>query len=173
MVLTVNMETIETPRLLLRRARYGDLDAMHEILSSSKAMRYWSTIPHTSLEQTRAWLASMIDASPNYNYDFIIEQAGTVIGKAGLWRMPEIGFIVHPKYWGQGFAFEALSAVIPRAFNKFEINAITADVDPRNNACLNLLKRLEFDETRRAQRTIKVGDEWCDSVYLTLIRSNA
>jgi [ribosomal protein S5]-alanine N-acetyltransferase len=173
MQLIESMESIITPRLLLRSARTGDLDAMHEILSDPKAMRYWDRLPHTDLGQTRAWLASMTDASLDDSYDFIMEHAGTVVGRAGLWRMPEIGFIVNPKYWGQGFAFEALSAIIPPAFSKFGIDSIIADVDPRNDASLRLLKRLKFDETRRAQRTIKVGDEWCDSVYLKLIRSNA
>jgi [ribosomal protein S5]-alanine N-acetyltransferase len=167
---TESMESIVTPRLFLRRARVGDLDAMHKILSDPKAMRYWDRLPHTDLEETRAWLAAMIDASPDDSYDFIMEHAGTVIGKAGLWRIPEIGFIVNPKYWGQGFAFEALSAIIPRAFSKFGIGSIIADVDPRNYASLRLLKRLKFDEIRRAQRTIKIGDEWCNSVYLKLIK---
>jgi [ribosomal protein S5]-alanine N-acetyltransferase len=167
---TESMESIVTPRLFLRRARVGDLNAMHEILSDPKAMRYWDRLPHTDLEETRAWLAAMIDASPDDSFDFIMEHAGTVVGKAGLWRIPEIGFIVSPGYWGQGFAFEALSAIIPRAFSKFGIGSITADVDPRNYASLRLLKRLKFDEIRRSQRTIKIGDEWCDSVYLKLIK---
>ena len=33
-----------------------------------------------------------------------------------------------------------------------------------------LLTRLGFHETARAERTILVGDEWCDSVYLALPR---
>ena len=167
------METITTPRLLLRRAHIGDLEALHGIFSNPAAMRYWDTLPHTSLEQTRIWLARMIDADPGTSDDFIIERAGAVIGKAGMWRLPEIGFILHPDYWGQGIAFEALSAVIPHVFGKFGMDALVAEADPRNEACLALLKRLKFSETHRAERTMKIGDEWCDSVYLKLLRSNA
>ena len=53
------------------------------------------------------------------------------------------------------------------------IEAIKADVDPRNQGSLRLLARLGFVETHRAGRTWLVGDEWCDSVYLALPRPGA
>ena len=167
------METLTTSRLLLRPARPDDLDAMHEILSDPDAMRYWNTPPHTTREQSRLWLDRMIGADPNSRFEFVMEYSGALIGKAGLWRLPEIGFIVSPKYWGSGFAFEALAAIIPPAFAKFGMSAIVAEADPRNEACLKLLKRLKFVEKHRARNTIKVGDEWCDSVYFELPHPNA
>lgn len=141
------------------------------MLSDPRAMRYWSTPPHADLEQTRAWLASMIQAPPETSCDYVIEHAGRVIGKAGCWRVPEIGYILHPDAWGQGLAREALSAAIPEIFARFPIDAITADVDPRNAASLKLLHRLGFIETHRTARTWLVGKEWCDSVYLALARA--
>ena len=167
------MSEILTPRLRLRRARAGDLQALHEVFSQPRAMRYWSTPPHLDLEQTRVWLDSMIQAPPDSSDDYVIEHDGRVIGKAGCWRVPEIGYILHPDAWGQGLAREALTAVIDHAFAGFPIPAIIADVDPRNAASLRLLGRLGFLETHRAARTWLVGDEWCDSVYLALARPAA
>jgi GNAT superfamily N-acetyltransferase len=102
--------------------------------------------------------------------DAVSVQRAVVVAavKAGCWRVPEVGFILHPAFWGRGLAVEALSAVIERTFASFPIDAIEADVDPRNLASLGLLTRLGFREFRRAERTVKVGDEWCDSVYLSL-----
>jgi RimJ/RimL family protein N-acetyltransferase len=162
--------TIRTPRLLLRRARIDDLAAIHAVLSDAQAMLYWSTPPHETIDQSRAWLASMIDVPPGENADFVIEHDGAVIGKAGCWRMPEIGFILHPDYWGRGLAREAVGAVIDHVFARFDIPAIIADVDPRNSASLTLLGSLGFVETHRAEGTIQVGDLWCDSVYLACAR---
>ena len=164
------MFEILTPRLRLRPARSDDLDDIHAVLCEPRAMRYWSSPPHTDLDQTRAWLDSMIQAPPQSSCDFVIEHQGQVIGKAGCWRVPEIGYILHPDAWGQGLAREALSAVIPEVFAHFPIDAITGDVDPRNVASLKLLARLGFVETHRAARTWLVGEEWCDSVYLALAR---
>jgi ribosomal-protein-alanine N-acetyltransferase len=165
------MDEILTPRLRLRRAKPGDLEAMHEIMSNPAAMRYWSTLPHVDLEQTRRWLDSMIAAPPDVSDDFILEYQGQVIGKAGCWRRPEIGFILHPDHWGRGLAREALIPIIAHVFATFAIDAIAAEADPRNHASLGLMKSLGFIETGRAERTWKIGEEWCDSVYLALQRT--
>ena len=165
-------DEILTPRLRLRRARPDDLAAFHEILSDPAAMRFWSTLPHASLDQTREWLDDMI-APPRESSDFVVEHEGRVIGKAGCWRLPEIGFILRPDCWGQGLAREALAAIIPHLFDLFPIPAITADVDPRNAASLALLRGLGFVETGRAKRTWLIGDEYCDSVYFALARPPA
>jgi RimJ/RimL family protein N-acetyltransferase len=167
------MSEILTPRLRLRRARTQDLDAIHAVLGNAQAMRYWSTPPHDGLDQTRAWLADMIAAPAQTSDDYVVERQGQVIGKAGCWRIPEVGFILHPDHWGQGLAREALTAVIGRVFASFPIASLEADVDPRNLASLRLLGRLRFEETGRARRTWKVGEVWCDSVYLALPRSRA
>lgn len=160
------MDVVNTPRLRLRRAHPSDLSALHRVMSDPVAMRYWSTPPHTNLDETRQFLADMISAPATESDDFLVEYRGEVIGKAGCWRVPEIGFILSSHYWGMGLAYEALSAIVPRVHERFSISTITADVDPRNERCLTLLKRLGFAETGRAERTWLVGTEWCDSVYL-------
>jgi RimJ/RimL family protein N-acetyltransferase len=164
------MDEIRTERLLLRAARPEDLEDMHAVLSNREAMRFWSTEPHTDVEQTREWLESMICDSPALRVDFIVEYGGRAIGKAGCWRLPQIGFILHPEYWGRGFAREAMEAVIARVFEGLFVPEITADVDPRNAASLALLQRLGFEKTGTASRTWFIADEWCDSVYLALKR---
>lgn len=164
------MTEIRTPRLLLRRARPDDLEAMHEVLSDAQAMRYWSSTRHETLEETREWLDSMITAPPGESDDFVIEHQGRVIGKVGCWRLPEIGYILHPSCWGRGLATEALAAAVAHIFASHPIPAVETDVDPRNLRSLALLKKLGFEETGRAERTWHIGGEWCDSIYLALKR---
>ena len=161
---------ISTDRLKLRRAQMSDLEDMHAVFSHPKAMRYWSSLPHETKSQTEDFLAAMVNAQPDNSDDFIVEYQGRAIGKAGCWQIGEIGFILHPHFWGKGIAFEALSATIPHAFSALVMSSLKADVDPRNVASLRLLERLGFRETGRAARTFLLGDEWCDSVYLELPR---
>lgn len=161
---------IVTDRLRLRRARPTDLDDLHAVLSHPLAMRFWSTPPHADREQTRAWLAGMIASPPELSDDFVVELEGRVVGKAGFYRLPDIGYILHPDVWGRGYATEALTAVVAHVFATRGVERLTADVDPRNAASLRLLDKLGFVETARASRTWLIGDEWCDSVYLALDR---
>ncbi|MEP0520490.1 MAG: GNAT family N-acetyltransferase [Hyphomicrobiales bacterium] len=162
---------IRTERLLLRRAQMSDLEDLHQVFSHPEAMRYWDSLPYDKLEQTKHLLTAMVASNPAQSDDFVIEFDGRAIGKAGCWRMGEIGFILHPDHWGNGLACEALSAVIPHNFENLPIDRLEADVDPRNTASLKTLSRLGFYEIGRAERTILVGDEWCDSIYLHLNRS--
>lgn len=164
------MAGIQTPRLLLRPAGPSDVVDLHGVLSDRRAMRYWSSLPHATIAQTRAWLAEMIAIPDDEGEDFVIERDGRVIGKAGFYRFPEIGFILRPDQWGQGLAKEALTPIIDRAFRHHGLARIEADVDPRNDGSLGLLERLGFIRTGFAERTWLIGREWCDSVYLSLER---
>jgi ribosomal-protein-alanine N-acetyltransferase len=158
---------IRTERLLLRRARLDDAVAMHAIMSNPVAMRYWSTPPHTELVETERWIASMVEDDPAPRDDFIVTLNGQLIGKLGAWRLPEIGFLIDPAHWGQGFAREALAAFVERR-RMLGSAELTADVDPRNRASIRLLEWAGFAETGRASGTWQLGDELCDSVYYRL-----
>ncbi len=178
------MTELRTPRLKLRRARTEDLGAIHALLSDPRLMRYWSTPEHETLDQTRAWLDAMVAAGaasdaalargePAESDDFLIEYQGRVIGKAGAWKLPEVGFLIAAGFHGQGLMREAMEAVIDHLFARHAVPRLTADADPRNAASIGLLTRLGFTETHRAERTILWRDEWCDSVYFALDRPAA
>ena len=144
------------------------MEALHAIFSDPRAMRYWDTLPHAKVAQTRQFVEAMMGTPFAQGEDFVAEYAGRAIGKAGFWRLPEIGFILHPDCWGQGLGSEAVAAVIDHGFKTRGLSEITADVDPRNQASVRFLEKLGFVETGRESKTIKVGSEWCDSVYYRL-----
>jgi RimJ/RimL family protein N-acetyltransferase len=160
-------DEIRTERLLLRRATYEDAPAMHRIMSDPVAMRYWSSPPHKTFDQTEEWIASMVEADRSASDDFIVTLEGQLIGKFGAWRLPEFGFLIDPAQWGKGYASEAMVAFIAHR-RKLGSSALTADVDPRNLSSIRLLERHGFVETGRANGTWQVGDELCDSVYFRL-----
>lgn len=162
---------IRTPRLILRPARPDDLEAMHAVLSDPRATLWWSEPPHETLEESRTWLDAMIANGPDHP-DFVIELDGRVIGKAGFWRLPEVGYILHPDVWGQGLASEAVGAAIDHVFGTRDFDSLTADVDPENAASIRLLERLGFVRTGFAERTWNVGGVWKDSVFYALSRAD-
>jgi len=162
---------IRTPRLILRTARSEDLAAMHAVLTDPGATRWWSTPPHETLDQTRIWLDAMIANGPDHP-DFVVELDGRVIGKAGFYVMPDVGYILHPDCWGQGLAAEAVGAAIDHVFWTHDVDTLTADVDPENAASIRLLERLAFAHTSSGERTWKVGGVWKDSFYYALSRAD-
>ena len=157
-------ETLRTARMVLRRIRADDVEAVHAIMSDARAMRFWSTPPHATREDTERFVAAMLAAPAD---EFVLEHAGEAVGKLGAWRLPEIGFFLRPDLWGRGFAAEALEAFMAYIAAR-GVTALTADVDPLNAACLRLLEPAGFRETGRAAATYVLGDRVCDSVYLRL-----
>jgi RimJ/RimL family protein N-acetyltransferase len=137
-------------------------------MENSKAHFATNAAVKLALDRVRARLDA---AAPARNEGVGLE-AWISAGKAGLWRFPEIGFILHPDFWGRGFAREALVLIMDRAFGVHGLPKVDADVDPRNAPSLKLLGGLGFRETGRKERTWLVGKEWCDSVYLELDASS-
>ncbi len=164
------MTEIVTPRLRLRHARPDDLDALHAVLSDARATRWWSTPPHASLDETRVWLDSMLAGNAAGAPDFVIERDGQVIGKAGFYKLPEVGYILHPDHWGIGLATEALTAAVTHVFATTDFDALSADVDPENQPSIRLLEKLGFIRTGSAERTWNIGGEWKDSLFYGLTR---
>lgn len=111
----------------------------------------------------------MLEPGPGRE-DFVVELNGEVIGKAGFWRLPEVGYILHPDAWGRGLGQEAIGATIAHVFKTHDLDQLTADVDPRNEASLKILERLGFQQTGSAERTFRIGDAWVDSLYFSLSR---
>src|SRR5690349_13148624 len=125
------VEELRTERLVLRRARRDDAEAMHRIMSNPVAMRYWSSPPHQAFEETARWMASMVEAPREVSDDFIVTLDGELIGKFGAWRLPEFGFLIDPAQWGKGYASEAMRGFIAHR-RRVGGTELTADVDPRN-----------------------------------------
>lgn len=164
-------EDLRTDRLLIRPLQEEDAPDLHVFFADAVANRYFD-VPHNDLDQTRAWVKGALATVSPTCQEYAIVQSGTVIGKAGVWNAPEFGFFLRRASWGQGLMHEALCVLIPHFFKTMPLSELTADVDPRNAACLGLLKNLGFCETGRARNTIRIGSEWCDSVYLRLARTD-
>lgn len=164
------MTELHTSRLVLRRARPSDLEAIHAVFSDERAMTYWSHPPHANPERTREWLDAMIQSPPELSDDFVVTFNGRPIGKFGAWRLPDFGYILSPDHWGQGYAAEAMIAFLDHVFARPDVDHLTADVDPRNKGSIALLERFGFAETGRATGTWDTHIGLCDSIYFRLER---
>lgn len=110
--------TLTTRRLSLRQFVHEDWRAMHEHYSDPECTRY--TLGR-ALSEGESWrtMASLLGhwVLRGYGPYALVENAsGRVIGTAGLWYPndwpePEIKWALTRRWWGQGFASEAVRAV--------------------------------------------------------------
>ena len=161
---------LKTARLTLRGPRQTDLDAMFAIYSDPLNMRYWSTPPHADPSITQALLSAKIVSFASNPVNFILDLDGVMIGHAGMFRLWEVGFILHHPHHRQGYVREAMEVILPHIWATTPAEVLTADADPGNAASVGLLTNLGFHETHRAARTFCINGVWADSVYFALPR---
>lgn len=165
------LPTLTTERLTLRPLMMSDALALHAWLSDPEVMRYWSTLPHTDIRETEAWVQGSLDAmAKGEAQDFAVLLEDRIIGRVAFWHGDEIGFLFDPKMQGKGFASEALRRIAAYGFETLGFKKIRADVDPDNLASLRVLERVGFVRTGFAEKTFEIGGKWVDSVYLSLRR---
>jgi RimJ/RimL family protein N-acetyltransferase len=162
------MTEIRTERLLLRAARADERPALFRVFSNRQAMRYWDSPAHQSEEDTTRYHGFMSRKGPR-RY-FVWDLDGEIIGAGGIHSRAELGFILHPAFWGRGFAREACSAIIDHMWATTKLKRLVAEADPRNLASIGLLTRLGFQVTDYKKKTLFLYEEWCDSVFLALPR---
>lgn len=139
-------DSITTERLLLRPVRPSDAPALFEIFRLPDVAR-WSGTGEPMADPTEAdarierW-ATRAGTHPAAGI-FAVERldTGAMIGTALLVPIPpsegfesddhEIGWHLHPDAWGSGFATEAATALVQRAFAA-GIPSLLAVTDPDN-----------------------------------------
>lgn len=162
---------LRTKRLTLRLAEPSDLVDMHAFMGDPRAMAYWDTPPHPDISTTKALLEKMVSkATSRLSLYFVFEHQTRVIGMGGLHGKNEIGYILHPDFWRQGFLTEAMGELLPHIWENTKNDHLFAEVDPRNEASIGLLGSLGFRETHRSQRTHLISGAWTDSIFFRLDR---
>ena len=103
-------------------------------------------------------------------YRVELKTSGEPIGICGLIKrdtLPDVdlGFAFLPRFRGQGFAFEAASAVMEYGRKKFSLTRLVAITSPENDVSARLLMKLGFkfeSKTKLPPNTTEV------SLYLSV-----
>lgn len=170
---------LSTPRLLLRPLQDSDAEALFAVFSDPAVMRYWSTPPWPDPEHARQRIAG--DAAGHAAGEHlalgIVRRAdGQLIGRCTLFdrwpscRRAQVGYGLAASAWGQGFAAEAVGALLDHGFAALDLNRVEADIDPGNAASARMLERLGFTREGLLRERWIVGGETSDSAIYGLLR---
>lgn len=131
----------------LREINTEDADFMLRLVSDSKVTRF---LP--GLIQDREMLISWIQSLRPSDHEYIItiEETGEEIGECSLTKQgdsAEIGFMLLPKYWLQGYGTEVVTSLVEIA-RDMRLNELTATTDARNKAAIRLLEKCGFKKQK-------------------------
>ena len=102
---------------------------------------------------------------------------GRLIGDLGIHTPPdaegsvEFGISIAPAHQGSGYAGEAVRAVFERVFGQLGLHRIHASVDPRNLACVAMLRALGMRQEAHHRESLWLHGEWVDDVVFALLAS--
>lgn len=141
------LAVLETRRLVLRPLKVDDAEAMHLFFSDEEAMTWWSSGPHKTLEETRAYV-SVNANDAKYLTWAITEDGGEALGWVclipGRQGVAEIGYNLRRSHWRKGFVSEAVARIVEHGFSELGLHKIKADTDPDNAGSNALLESLGF-----------------------------
>lgn len=176
---------IETPRLLLRDFVSRDLESVHAYSAMEEVARFLVWGPNTLL-QSKQTIRGFLDdqkLKPRVNFDLAIVRKGTgrrgdgarLIGGIGLkltdWenRTGDLGYILHPDYWGQGYALEAARALAYSGFRDFGLQRLTATCDQRNKASARVMEKLGMRREGAFRQSKYIQGEWRDEFLYAIL----
>ena len=144
------LPVLETDRLTLRPLQMRDAQDMYAYASDPAVSRYVLWDAHRSLRETRRYLRA---ARRQYRkglpgcYAIVLRSSGRMIGTIGfMWincehRSAEVGYSLSRDCWNQGYATEALRAVLRFGFNTLRLNRIEAQHELDNPASGRVMEK--------------------------------
>jgi RimJ/RimL family protein N-acetyltransferase len=164
---------LETPRLHIRRFRPNDLDAFQAYRSDPEVARYQSWDAPFPRDEVVAFLAEMERSHPDtpgawFQFAVARRDDDRLIGDAAL-RVDdnepdeaEIGYSLARDAMGQGYAGEAVAAVLDYALLSRSKSHVIAWADTRNTRSLALLERLGFVQQDHVSRESWFKGAWSE-----------
>jgi RimJ/RimL family protein N-acetyltransferase len=171
---------IITQRLSLSLLSSADAASLLSYRSLPEVFRYQTWEPQ-SLHDATAFIdglaSDVFENSDNwFQFGIRLLGSGELIGDMGvhLFRdeaQAEIGFTLAPSAQGQGFATEAVVALLDFLFGQLGKHRVFASVDPRNTASLRLLERVGMRQEAHFRESLFFRGEWVDDVVFAVLES--
>lgn len=175
-------QRIETDRLILRRYKIEDADAMYKNWASdSEVTKFLTWQPHPSVDVSRSiiedWLKEYSDEK-YYQWAIVLKDNGNEpIGDISVVHMNEdismvhIGYCLGRAWWRRGIMSEALKAVTDFMFDTVEVNRVESRHDPMNPNSGKVMQKcgMKYEGTLRSADRNNQGI--CDACYYALLRS--
>ena len=161
-----HIPTILTPRLTLRRMLPSDYRDMYEYACLSEVTEYLLWYPHADPDQTYRYLQSLQGCYKQgefYDWAVVLTETGKMIGTCGYTtfdheqKRAEVGYVFNPRYWGYGYAPEAVVAATEFAFRELDINRVEAHYIEGNDRSRRVMEKcgMTFEGILRQYMFIK------------------
>ncbi|RWZ55267.1 N-acetyltransferase [Halobacillus fulvus] len=169
----------ESERIYLREIVLNDWSFLHTFATDEEACKFQPWGPNTE-DDSRFFVNQAIrDGEQRHRSRFVFavveKEDETVIGNVEMniidWDgVGEIGFIIHPSYWGKGLGTEALCLLLKHSFEKCELHRVCAKCNPENYASIKVLERVGMVKEGTLRQDMYVKGRWCDNNVFGMLK---
>lgn len=139
------MLKLETNQLMFRRYTMDDLAFVEELVTNENVMKYIGSGVVKDRNYAIQLIERMIEQYNNFDdyglHVLVHKESGKRIGHAGLVAQiiddafeMELGYWIHPDFWGQGYATEAAHALKQYAEQELELERYVSAIQVGNVA---------------------------------------
>ena len=169
---------MQTLRLDLREFTRDDFDDLLRLDSDPRVMKYINGGKPSSKKDVEAALGRVARYYRSWHglgvWHAVRRDTGAFIGWYCLKYCPptcdvEVGYRLLRQAWGQGFATEAVSAVIDYAFTTLNLHRISAVVDCENTPSVALLERIGMRREGHFIQNILFKGKYSDEYWYAIL----
>lgn len=175
----------KTPRLLIRELGMEDVPALYQLYQDESFVKNHLTIASSlqeAQEKMEAYIQHMYRFCGFGLWGVFLNDSHTLIGHCGIEPkqlmiaqtsadVMELGYGIASKHQQQGYALEALQAILDYATNVLYLHELYVRIHPKNSASISLAKKLGFVPCSNAN-TLSQNDSEANLIYHKLGLTN-
>jgi RimJ/RimL family protein N-acetyltransferase len=175
-----SFEYFTSRRLVIRRFAPCDAEALASYRSDADVARYQGWECPYPVGEAKKFISSLLHVAPGtrgtwFQFAVSLASPGDLIGDVALRtsradaRQAELGFTFASAHQGQGYATEAVRAVVQYAFVQLAMRRVFSRTDARNLRAQRLLERLGFRREGELVESVWFKGAWAtDFLYAQL-----
>ena len=166
---------LHTVRLIVRAARSDDVDNLYARRNDPEVAELQDWEYPYPMEKAVSLISSAVEMGRPRNEEWwpamVCLQSGEVVGDLVVhltWegRTAEVGYSLDRRHWGNGYATEALTALVDFLFDGLGVTRVFGMLDPANPRSARVLERTGFlYEGRTRSSYWKEGEVSDDLIY--------
>ena len=165
---------LKSGRLLLRRLKISDVEAMYEYTSDPKVTRHLEWPEHTEMSLTEAFVINAIETYEFEKHAFLwaieLTSEAKMIGVIRVLdyspknKRAEISYILNPAYQGKGYIGEAIDTFLNYCFQDLSIQRIQAKCTIDNVSSEKVMQKAGMQREAIMKKYFYINDEYKDAL---------
>jgi ribosomal-protein-alanine N-acetyltransferase len=175
------IKKIETKRLVLREINESDVEGIYKVFSDPEVAKYDWFRPIVSKDDAIKFIKRYkeeFQAGEEITWGIELKDTKELIGICCLGdfddgsRRAEIGYDIVQDKWNNGYATEAVEAIVKFGLREIDLNRIEAFITPGNDASVRVLEKLNFIKEGVVRERDLIKGKLEDGIIMSILQKD-